>query len=340
MNIWRNLLLGAVSAALFFGGLELVLRLSRSVPTNTVRTPDLETLDSIPGLFEPGADFVDRILPALPYRVTINSLGFRGDEFPERPRPGSIRILCLGDSYTFGPYVDNEETFPANLDRLLEELLGTDVEVINGGANGFTIADEMLFLSTKAIALEPRAVILAFSQNDLTDLARPRPQYEVMREHADLKSKPILGPIIELLQHTAIFNGMQRVAARLRGGGPSAEPDEEELERLWRQYLSLLEDTASFARGADLELIVMAWPSAPQILEGEKSAINARLEKECERLELPFLDLAPVMTTLRDSGPSPYLLPHDSHPSAAAYRSAAERMAPLIVRVLEGAPGS
>ena len=340
MTIWRNLLLGALSAAMFFGGIEMVLRLSQSVPTNTVRTPDLETLDSIPGLFEPGADFVDRILPELPYRVRINPLGFRGADFPEEPRPGSIRVLCLGDSYTFGPYVEDEETFPAELDGLLESRLGREADVINGGANGFTIADEILFLASKASALRPRIVILAFTQNDVTDLARPRTQYELMREHAELKSAMVLGPIIEVLQHTAIFNGMQRLAARIRGGGPSAQPDEGELERLWRRYASLLEEAASLARSEGFDLVVMAWPSAPQILEGEAIVFNGRLGEECSRLGLPFLDLAPVMTALREEGPSPYLLPHDSHPSAAAYRAAAESIAPLITRMVSGAEGS
>lgn len=340
MTLWRNLLLGGVSAAVFFGGLEVVLRLSRSVPTNTVRTPDLETLDSIPGLFEPGADFVDRILPDLPYRVRINSLGFRGPDLAGRPRPGSIRVLCLGDSYTFGPYVDNGETFPARLDSALERSLGTEVDVINGGANGFTIADENLFLASKGVALQPDIVILAFSQNDISDLARPRPQYETMREHARMKSVTILGPIIEILQHTAIFNGMQRVAARIRGGGPSADLPEEEIERLWNRYVVLLEETTSLARESGFDLIVLAWPSAPQILGGEPLVFNARLGGETSRLGIAFLDLAPAMTILRDEGTSPYLLPHDGHPSAAAYEAAAEEIAPVVLRILGGAPDS
>ncbi|HET6373332.1 MAG TPA: SGNH/GDSL hydrolase family protein, partial [Candidatus Polarisedimenticolia bacterium] len=232
----RNLALALASIILFFGLMEAALRLSGRVPTDAVRSPDLETLDSIPGLFEPGLDFVDRILPDLPYRVRINALGFRGEEFPAAKRPGTLRILCLGDSYTFGPYVEDHEAFPATLERILKQRASApEPEVINAGANGFTIVDELEFLKRKALALEPDVVIVAFTQNDLQDLGRPRPQIEVMREHAKVKSMFVVGPIVKLLQRTALFNGMQRGAAwlKLRGrAAPSALSAETE-SLLW-----------------------------------------------------------------------------------------------------------
>src|SRR5262245_55041082 len=117
----RNILLAVTSLVVFFGLIEAALRLSGRVPTDALRSPDLRTLDAIPGLFEPGQDFVDRVLPDLAYRVRINSLGFRGNEFTLEKKPGTVRVLCLGDSYTFGPYVEDDRTFPAMVERALNE---------------------------------------------------------------------------------------------------------------------------------------------------------------------------------------------------------------------------
>ena len=134
----RNLLLSVATVLIFFGLLETGLRLSGRVPTDQLRSPDLRTLDSIPGLFEPGQDFIDRVRPDLSFRVRINSQGFRGGEFPLTKRPGSVRVLCIGDSYTFGPYVEDDQTFPARLERSLKERAGEDaaIEVINGERAG------------------------------------------------------------------------------------------------------------------------------------------------------------------------------------------------------------
>ena len=178
----RNLAAGALVVVLFFVLLEGGLRLSGMVPTQALRSADLETLDRIPGLFEPGQDFVDRIRPDLPYPVHISSRGMRGAEFALPKPPGTFRVLCLGDSYTFGHHVSDQEAYPAVLNRLLDESGAGDA--INGGANGFTIVDEALFLERRALETQPDALVLAFSQNDIQDLRRPRPMIEVMRDHA------------------------------------------------------------------------------------------------------------------------------------------------------------
>jgi lysophospholipase L1-like esterase len=67
--------------------------------------------------------------------VSINSLGLRGAE-PALPKPRTRRrVICFGDSITFGYGVSDTETYPV---RLGEALAGHDVDVINAGVTGFT----------------------------------------------------------------------------------------------------------------------------------------------------------------------------------------------------------
>jgi len=72
-------------------------------------------------------------------RTTINRWGFRGHDFALNKPDGVIRIVCFGESTTFGQPSDDDETiWPARLERRLTEF-GRRVEVINASAPGQTI---------------------------------------------------------------------------------------------------------------------------------------------------------------------------------------------------------
>ena len=74
--------------------------------------------------------------------ASINSLGLRGEEVTAEKPPGTFRILGLGDSFTFGEGVRNEDTF---LHRLQLRLDGGDQRSeISGQRSG--IADQSLSL--------------------------------------------------------------------------------------------------------------------------------------------------------------------------------------------------
>ncbi|HZI95458.1 MAG TPA: GDSL-type esterase/lipase family protein [Patescibacteria group bacterium] len=332
----RNLLLAAIAVAVFFGIVEIGLRLSGRVPTDQLRSPDLQTLDSIPGMFEPGQDYVDRVLPDLPYRVRINALGFRGGEFPLRKAPGTLRILCVGDSYTFGPYVEDDQTFPAMLGRALLEASPPApgrVEVINAGASGFSIEDELIYLRDKAGPLEPDVVVLGFCQNDILDLKRPRPMIATMREHSRLKSAFVLGPALKLLQRTAIFNGMQRAAAmiRVRQMHADASTDGSATPALWNRYRDLLGQVVDLVRRRNARFLMVVWSSADQIAGKASMEPQERLAGMARDLGFEALDLAPVIREIKTGGANPYFVPIDGHPNTLAYDAAARLTARRLI---------
>jgi lysophospholipase L1-like esterase len=318
----RNVAAGALVVAVFFLLIEGGLRLSGRVPTEALRSPDLATLDRIPGLFEPGQQLVDRIRPELPYPIHINALGFRGREF-ELARPaGSLRVLCLGDSYTFGHHVTDEEAFPAVLDVALRQ--SGRGEAINGGANGFIHVDEARYLKSKGMALSPDVIVLVFSQNDIADLARPVPMIEAMRAHARLKSRWVIGPALKLLQRTATFNAMQRAAAWMRVREMRASAPQLDEARLWDRYRAALADLAATA--GRTRVLVSAWPSAEQAMSGQVPPSHAALASAARDNGLEFLDLSAAMADVIRQGGAPYLVPLDGHPSAAGHHAAAEAM--------------
>ena len=87
---------------------------------------------------------------------------------PVKPKAdGTFRILCLGDSSTIGDGVEAEQTYCAQLEKLLSEKLAPRaVESINAGFYGYSsYQGRKLFESYKKI-LCPDAVVYYFGAND------------------------------------------------------------------------------------------------------------------------------------------------------------------------------
>lgn len=84
---------------------------------------------------------------------------------PEELNDCYPRIVCFGDSVTFGWNIDYENSYP----DLLEELLKEDypgVRVINSGIAGDTILDAYSRMEGDVLIFEPHIVIINFGLND------------------------------------------------------------------------------------------------------------------------------------------------------------------------------
>ncbi|MFN3408743.1 MAG: SGNH/GDSL hydrolase family protein [Limisphaerales bacterium] len=95
--------------------------------------------------------------------VRVNSHGTRGPEFPVEKPPGTIRILSLGDSRTFGWGLSEAETYSGRLQAVLQERLGNSarVEVINAGVNAWSYPQMLVYFRERGLAFSPDVVVLA-----------------------------------------------------------------------------------------------------------------------------------------------------------------------------------
>ena len=93
-----------------------------------------------------------------------NSLGFRGKEVSLEKKPGSTRILVLGDSITLSPFLPEEEVYPALLEKILSA--ARPVEVINAGVSDVGLEEELWIFKETAYKLKPDIVLLGFYLND------------------------------------------------------------------------------------------------------------------------------------------------------------------------------
>ncbi len=102
--------------------------------------------------------------PGQSVQVTINAQAMRG----QPPRPGADTVMVVGDSYTFGVYVNDDETYPAVLERLAAPR-NPDLQVLNAGYTaGFETDQQFAWLRRHLDAYRPRVVILGiFAGNDI-----------------------------------------------------------------------------------------------------------------------------------------------------------------------------
>lgn len=107
--------------------------------------------------------------PDVPIR--INALGLRGEEIPTPKPSDELRIVCLGDSYTFGWGALEENTYPAQLAALLREAHpGQSIRVINAGVGSYAPWQERVLLREKFAQLSPDILVLqTFVTNDIAE---------------------------------------------------------------------------------------------------------------------------------------------------------------------------
>src|SRR5262245_17213209 len=104
--------------------------------------------------------------------LRTNSLGFRDRDIAERKPDGVVRLVCLGDSMTFGLGLIREEVpYPRQLERFLNERGGSPrYEVLNAGISGYGTDQEVATLKTRILRLSPDVVTIGFfPTNDVTD---------------------------------------------------------------------------------------------------------------------------------------------------------------------------
>ncbi len=101
------------------------------------------------------------------WEVKLNSRGFRNAEFGPTKSPNTLRIVCLGDSWTFGHNADQDKSYPVRLEALLKEAFpNMNVEVLNLGMLASTSHIGLEVLKERALSLNPDIVLIGYSMND------------------------------------------------------------------------------------------------------------------------------------------------------------------------------
>ena len=194
--------------------------------------------------------------PEFHIRYSVNSLGYRGPEperFPQNP------ILFVGDSFTEGYGVSDGEEFPELIRRTLLEKHGRQAPpVVNAGIGNAGTGHWVKLLRLEGGRLDPRLVVLQFSDNDFADnLREAMYRLDADRSLIELPVRPpaMVHTINELVASTPGLSNTHLIALGYqlyhnynRRQWAQAHPGEtmaahEELTyRLWEEVLRICRD--------------------------------------------------------------------------------------------------
>ena len=258
-----------------------------------------------------------------PYRT--NSHGLRDRDRPAKP-PGTKRVLVIGDSYTWGYAVAEEEAYPQVAERLLAERGRPDIEVVNGGIPDYNSRQERQLLAQLMPIYEPDAVFLAYVVNDAEpSTAMPVPPEESYRHSRSW----FLTEVAERLNRR-VFR--RRLLPSSKDGVSSSYLDGfEESSVKWRDSREAIREMRDLSATAGIPFTVLILPDVTQNLD-ERYAwrpIHDAVARWGRELQIPTFDL---LEQFRGQDHQTLLVPWDGHPNAEAHRQIA---AFLATRILE-----
>jgi hypothetical protein len=113
------------------------------------------------------------------YVQRVNNLGLRGGDTTVTKATGSYRILLLGDSFTMGKGVEDDQTFSVLLERALNQQSalscnGRVFEVLNGGVDSYAPILSNIQLRRDLAPLRPDLIVHAVDIGDLAQEAAYR----------------------------------------------------------------------------------------------------------------------------------------------------------------------
>ena len=240
----------------------------------------------------------------------FNALGFRGPDYAIPAPEGTFRILALGDSFTLGVGVHEEDTFAAQLESRLNAAAGVRgqplrYEVINAGVGGYSTEQERLSYESFSSAYEPQVVLLTMVYND--DLA--------FADEVEARVRALIGRARRFVK--SVGAAQQAAAARAS------------VRLLFLRAGTALLDESCRRSGARLAVVIFrqsSWEPWLRLVDDVNEGVRGT--------DIPVLDLGP--TLLPDRRFEELVVhPTDRHPNEIAHRLAAEE-----IRAISPSPGA
>jgi GDSL-like lipase/acylhydrolase family protein len=307
-----NWLLLVWTLIVVLGACELVFRL----PSVVARTGG-----NTPGMARWERENYDRVWET----NRLRARSFHIDE----PRAEGLRILTLGDSFTWGDKIARtEDVWPYVLERRIVAS-GRRAQVINLAVGGYTTVNEAEVMRTSGWSFAPDLLILQFFPND------PLPSGPGLKREGDhwlLRTLPILPLGDRLLDSRSYFysflsNRFRTLQVSLRYPGGYAPLYDDGFPG-WQACKDALAELARESRRRHVRMLVVLFPVFASESLGDSrypyTEIHRKVLRTLDDLEVPALDLRPDYARREEAGRYWWALPCNNHPSVEAHEVAAE----------------
>ncbi|MBN1346219.1 MAG: SGNH/GDSL hydrolase family protein [Phycisphaerae bacterium] len=255
-----------------------------------------------------------------------NPLGTRTPLGRLGPSGSRTRIVFIGDSFTYGLGVENDQTFAYRIGVLLEQARPGRYMTINLGRPGDDLIGEWTLYNRVRDLISPQVVVHVLSPNDM--------DVDLYRDFVPIKDLYVgrLWPsrYSRLLD---FVEGTIRAAATypptldyLRGGSsPQAR------RRAWVIVRHEIESMKGLVEAGGARYVLVRFPFLLELRDYPLENVHRRLAELAARLDIPYLDLLHVF---RGQDGDAMVLPNDDHPNPRAHEIAAAAIAEFLINVV------
>ncbi|MBL8897915.1 MAG: hypothetical protein JNM84_09830 [Planctomycetes bacterium] len=257
-----------------------------------------------------------------------------------------LRVLCLGDSNTYGLYERSEDAWPARVEALLNGArpAGLAFEFVNEGFPGQNSSDLRARCAETIERCDPDLLVLWVGKNNIWSTRHMEPYLEGASSAA---GPPILRDLL-LYRFFRTLEG-RHVSERSidlrdvsRGGGVSSEDAFEialqygeggtdvSMDLALRALSGDLTEISQQAESRGLPLLVLSYPLDLDRLQ----ALNAQTSKLASGARWTFVDVRGWIAAALRRSRYEALFHHDFHLRAPGYAALALFLAPVIDRSL------
>ena len=325
-ELFKNILLFLTSLFICFILWELVLRFSDY--------GNLIIYEPHPKLYwksEPNQDCYTKIDHK---PIHVNSHGTRGEDFKEDKPNDVFRVLCLGDSKTFGWGLTEDESYSGLLEQSLQEAIGDSqkVEVINAGVTAWSYSQIFVYLRDIGIKYDPDLVILA-DANLWTQFSENNNQ-----EFIDGMMKKVW--LKNLVRKSAIYHfvievKLKKYYYKYRKKFIAIDPEKDNLFKEQQQsdpYLFIRQEIAKFGqllKEKNIKGMLIYIPEEYRLTsDNHNSKLLSVKQDISESMEMPLIDFTKYFIASQDKL---FLEGDPIHPNAKGNKIIAERLHEYIV---------
>jgi hypothetical protein len=298
--------------------------------------------------------------------VEVSAKGLRGPDTEFAKPPGELRVLVLGDSFTFAEQVNLPETFVQRLEDQLNRTCPNPYRVLNAGSNGWATANELIYLAKEGVRYQPDVIVLAFYVgNDVSDNFR-RVAAARDAEEADLALRGVdaLDGFRKIARMSEVYTLFESgVLSKIPQLNSSADADSSEADiraapktaedgvEAWAITKGLIHRMNEIATSQGARLAVMIIPSADQVAgntrnrqeqddpDDEDTVAAPGLENPQEKLSaitnelgVPTLDLLPALRRQATRSRNRLFFRQNAHFTPAGHELAAQELYGFLVQ--------
>ncbi|MGE0472661.1 MAG: SGNH/GDSL hydrolase family protein [Nitrospirales bacterium] len=271
---------------------------------------DLKRVSSIPGMGHEHVPNQSGTYMGIP--VSINSHGWRDQEYTLEKPSNVIRIMMLGDSVTFG-WGAPPEGVTSNLleNRLNQDPHEKHYQVLNTGIGNSNTAMQVAYFLHTGYRFQPDIVVLNYFIND----AEPTPTRKENVLIENLYSAVYLAGRIDIVKRT--YLGHSDWKTYYQNLYRSQEPG-------WLAAQEAISRLSDFCKQHGIALLLAHYPELHELAPYPFQNVQRLLLEEAQKDDIPFVDLLPSVI---DEDPSSlWVTPTDAHPNGKAGERFAETL--------------